>query len=326
MKKITINDIAKKVGVAKSTVSRYLNGGVVKDETKKIIEKAIEETNYKPNAFARLKAKQKKIIGLIMPRLDSPTASRMVVTLERDLRLKGYLVLIINTDNNQKTELENIENLWRMNVDGIIIVATTVTKKHEEYIENLDIPIIFVGQKIKNGISIVHNDFEAGMKIGEYLGERISSNIMYLCIDKSDMAIGIERKRGILEGLKNKGVTDVKCIHTDFTFNKTYKIVKDEMKKKRSDAIICSTDLQALAVYKVANELGIKIPEELSITGFGGYEVSELVSPKLTTIRLDSKAMGHITAETMMKLLNGEVSSKTQIVDFTFLEGGSVKK
>ena len=249
----------------------------------------------------------------------------MVIIIERFLRSKGYTVLIMNTDNDEKTELQNIETLWRMDVDGIIIVATAVTKKHEEFVTKLNIPIVFVGQKIGNGISIIHNDFDAGFIIGDYIGKHIKENIAIITVDENDIAVGQDRKNGILKGLSKNNISNPDIIYSDFSFNSTYKIIKKTLTKKSFNAIICSTDLQALAVYKVANELNIKIPDKLSVTGFGGYELNGIINPQLTTIKLDSESIGHISAETMIKLLNNEICSKIQIIDFIFLEGKSVK-
>ena len=93
-KKMTMADIANLSGVGKSTVSRYFNGGYVKDETRAKIQKVIEEYNYTPNAFARLNAKQSNVIGVVVPTLNSKITSRVITSIDRYLREKGYTTLI----------------------------------------------------------------------------------------------------------------------------------------------------------------------------------------------------------------------------------------
>lgn len=130
-KKLTMNDIAKMAGVAKSTVSRYFNGGYVKEETREKLKKIIDEYHYEPNAVAQsLKAKRTHTIGIVAPCLDSITSSRMLMAIDEYLKNKGYTTIIMNTNHNEIRELASIEHLWRMNVDGIILLATAVTMTH----------------------------------------------------------------------------------------------------------------------------------------------------------------------------------------------------
>ena len=106
-KKLTINDIAQMSGVAKSTVSRYLNGGSVKDATAQKIKKIIEENNYEPNLFARLNAKESRIIGLTVPGFNSVTTPRLVEVIVAYLKKNDYTPLIMHTENDIEEESLN---------------------------------------------------------------------------------------------------------------------------------------------------------------------------------------------------------------------------
>lgn len=115
----TISDIAKIAGVAKSTVSRYLNGGSVSEATRRKIEHVIKETGYIPNSFAQsLKAKKTSMIGAIVPRLDSFAASQTVTGMDEELRENGYQLLIINTSQNLSREIEALYDLARQKYRG----------------------------------------------------------------------------------------------------------------------------------------------------------------------------------------------------------------
>ena len=98
VRKITMKEIAELSGVGKSTVSRYFNGGYVKEETRKRIASIIQQYNYEPNSFARLKAKSSRMIGIIAPCLDSIVTSQVLMSIDRHLRQEGYSTMIINTD------------------------------------------------------------------------------------------------------------------------------------------------------------------------------------------------------------------------------------
>ena len=92
------------------------------------------------------------------------------------------------------------------------------------------------------------------------------------------------------------------------------------------DAIICATDRLAFGCYKILQRKGFRIPEDVSVTGFGGYDESSLLMPELSTIKFDSHAMGYLGAETILKMIKEEPVSKKQVVDYEFIEGKSVKQ
>ena len=171
-KKMTMADIASLSGVGKSTVSRYFNGGYVKDETRAKIHKVIEEYNYTPNAFARLNAKQSNVIGVVVPTLNSKITSRVITSIDRYLREKGYTTLIQNSDHNIDQELQNIQRLIQLNVDGILISSIAITKDHKELLKKAGIPVVVLTQDYEDGISIIYDDYHAGKAMGEHIGKK----------------------------------------------------------------------------------------------------------------------------------------------------------
>lgn len=326
-KQLTMADIAKIAGVGKSTVSRYFNGGYVKEETKEKIRVVIEEYNYKPNTFAQsLKAKETKIIGVVVPCLDSTVTSRVLMSLDEELRAAGYTMLIMNTAHDHNLEIENIENLQRLRVDAIILSAISMTDELKKVIESVDVPLLVLEQEYAAGVSIINNDYDAGYKMGKYVADKGHKNVLVVSVNEKDIAVGVKRRSGILDALENSNVEDVDVIESNFSHHKTYDCVKEYFKDslKNIDAVICSTDKQAAAVMNVLEELEVSIPEEVSICGFGGYETSRLLKPRLTTIKFDSEKLGKIATETILKMIKKEEVEKLQSVDAKFIEGESV--
>ena len=325
-KKMTMSDIAKLAGVAKSTVSRYFNGGYVKEETKQKLKKIIDEYQYEPNAIAQsLKAKHSHTIGIVAPCLDSITSSRMLMAIDEYLKNEGYTTIIINTNHNEIRELASIEHLWRMNVDGIILLATTITMTHQQLAAKLDIPMLIVAQHFKEGVSIIYDDYHAGYDVGKYAVSMGHQQILYLGVNQKDDAVGVQRKKGVLEALTDSNVhVDVK--ETSFSFQKSRQIIHDYLKNHQPTLMICATDNIALACYKEVNERGFKIPDDISIIGFGGYEISELVTPSLCTIRFDNELAGQMAGKTMIQLIQKEPVANTQLIGYRLINGESVKK
>lgn len=324
--KITILDIAKQAGVAKSTVSRYLNAGHVKEETKVKIKEIIESTGYEPNVFARLKAKDSHIIGVIAPCLDSSVTSQVLMSIDATLRKENYISLIINTNHDTNEELRNLENLGRMNVDGIILNATQVNKKHYEIANRLAIPFVFVAQECSEGVSIINEDYEAGKKMGEYIADTGHQNILFVSVDKSDVAVGVYRRQGILDALKKHGVPKVEVIESDFSLQRSYEIMSQAIENNQPDMIICSTTKQLLAAYKALREKKLSIPDDVSVVGFTGQETSEMLIPKATIIQFDPPLTGVLSAQAMLDILHKKAVKNRQIVPYQFIEGDSVKR
>lgn len=324
-KRPTINDVAKRAGVSKSTVSRFLNGKPVRPATEQHIKAAIQHYGYGANMFARLSAKQSNIIGIILPGFDSTVTPRVMTALDRYLRTKSYTPLIINTEGDLELEVDSIGNLARMNVDGIIVVATVITPEHILAVRRIDTPVVFMGQEFPEGVSILDDNFNAGEELGRYVAGHGVRNVGLLWVSERDMAVGQRRREGVLAGLANGGVPDTRVYEADFTYPRAYEVALEALTAPdRPAALICATDRIAYGVYKAARELGLRIPEDVAVTGFGGYDTSEVVTPPLTTVRFDVEVATCVCAETVLRLFRGEPVSKTQLIGYRLIEGQSV--
>ncbi|MFQ6794280.1 MAG: LacI family DNA-binding transcriptional regulator [Thomasclavelia sp.] len=325
-KKYTMGDIAKMAGVGKSTVSRYFNGGYVKEETRKKIKKIIDQCHYEPSTIAQsLKAKYSKVIGIVAPCLDSITTSRVLMMADQYLKDRGYTTLIINTNHDEMRELTSIEQLWRMNVDGIILMATTVTLAHQSIAAKLDIPLLFVAQRYGAGISIINDDYSAGYDVGQYVAKMGHRHICYVGVNGKDEAVGINRKNGVVAGLKDHGVSKIDLLETDFSMEKAHKKAKEYLEKKRPTIFIGATDNIAFGCLKAINELNLKMPDDISLVGFGGYETSLFITPSLVTVRFNNEETGVLAGKTIIDLIEDNPVANVQVVDYQLILGNSVK-
>ncbi len=323
-KKITMADVSKLAGVTKTTVSRYFNGGYVKNETREKIKKIIEKYNYEPNIFARLKAKQTYTIGVISPSLRSFISGIFLTGVEKTLRENNYIPIIMNTNHNTELEIQYIEKLIRLKVDGIILSATEITEEHKNIIKNINIPIVFFGQEVENAISIANNDYNAGKEVGEYIGYKNHKNVGIISVSEKDYAIGVVRKNGILDGLKKyNNIQNIYIEESNFSMDKSEIAIK-KLLEKNIDAVICSTDRQAFAVYKVLENRNIKIAKDISVVSFGNYDVSEILQPKLSSVEFNTENAGIYAANTLIKLINKEEVQSIYYTDYRFIKRESV--
>lgn len=303
---ITINDIAKQAGVAKSTVSRYLNNGSISPATRKKIDKIVEETGYKPNAFARsLKAQKTNMIGVIIPRLNSPSTNDVLAGIDAKAREKGYQLLITNSDQNTGRELENIQTLAKQKVEGIILLAREITEDHITLIKEANIPFLILGQKVEGIHSMIHADYEAGRILAKYALDLGHHNFLFVGVSEKDQAVGVHRKKGFLDVIKERGAA-VQLVETSFSRTYTYQKALKFLPEYDLSYIACATDNIAVAVLKAANDLGYLVPQDFSLSGFGGYEATSYVHPTITTVSYPYRQLGEQAVHNLRKLIAGE--------------------
>ncbi|MEK5039055.1 LacI family DNA-binding transcriptional regulator [Sporosarcina sp. FSL K6-3457] len=321
----TIADIAQLAGVAKSTVSRYLNGGSVSQETGLKIEQIIRDTDYTPNAFAQsLKAKKTNIIGVIVPRLDSYATSRTLIGIDEQLRKHNYQMLISNSSQNLTREIENIYTLAKQKVAGIILLAAQVTDSHLQAFNKIDIPVLLVGQEHPDVHSLIHQDYEAAYELGNYILAKGHRKIAILGVTEQDIAVGVRRKQGLTQAFSENKQCEVNHYLTSFDMTEAIaqaSIIIDEF---APSIIVCATDNIAMGTVKAAHLKGLHVPHDLSITGFGGYEVAAIIHPSLTTIHYDYKGAGQQAAGRIIQLVNSEQVDRLTFSDYQLIEKESV--
>ena len=141
--KVTIKEVAELAGVSKSTVSRYLNHGYISTEKQERVRAAIEQTGFQSNFFAkRLKTKESKLIGIVLPRMDSVTVGKLLAGISRVLEPAGYQGILLVSQLSSRKELENIRNLQQQGVDGILVDSVGITEEHVKISQEGNIPIL----------------------------------------------------------------------------------------------------------------------------------------------------------------------------------------
>lgn len=325
-RKVTIQDIANMVNVSKSSVSRYLNNGYVSEENAKKIKEAIEKTGFQTNFFAkRLKTKRTGLIGIVIPRIDSVTVGKFLNGVNKKLKENNYQGIILISELDIEKELANINSLHQQGVDGIVINSMAITKKHIELTSKLSIPTIFTGQKNEFTNYIKIDDYEAGEIMGNYIKSMGHKSIAYLGVNEWDKAVGVDRKNGFINAVKeNNPECDVKFIETDFSFINAYNKA-DEVLKYKPTAIVCATDNICLGILRYLHENNIKVPEEVSVAGFGGYEIGTVSYPTLTTVAFDYELIGMKTAQGILDLIEGKELQENNETLLRLVERESVK-
>lgn len=332
MKKLTIVDIAKMAGVGSTTVSRYFNGGNLKKETREKIKKIVEEYNYTPNTFAKaLKGTDSKIIGVIVPSLHSYVSSNTLKYIDKNLKENNYETLIMNADFDEEKQLDYIRKLARMNVDGIILLPTTMSKSYESTIKSIDVPVVLLGQEGEYTYSVEYNDFNAARDLANFVLACGHRKIAYLGVGEEDIAVGYYRKLGFMTTLEKYNLSPVDVLITNFGMEDSYRLTNENIDKlKKATCLICATDNLAYGAIKALEENGLNIGTDYSVAAFGDYASSALLKSPLTTIKFDLEDAAKKTVEmllnvikkkeTEMKILIGyDLKTRSSVVDLNNL-------
>lgn len=319
---VTINDVAKKVGVSRTTVSRFLNNqGPINQKTADRIEKVIKELNYSPNFFAKgMRGSKTKTIGILIPDYTNLFYSELFQGIDSIAREKGYLTLVTNTDTNSQTELEHIEDMVNRRVDGIILCSYNRVKEDIDYLSKIieRIPVVVMDPLIKSEpISYVITDGYNGTIEGvTYLVNKGRRRIGYIK-GPNKIFVTKERYKGYNKGLEKNGrLFDPNLVYEgDFTVQSGFEAAKFFLEQgKKIDAIMAATDMMAIGVIKYLNSVKVTIPDEVNVIGFDNIALCDLIEPALTTIAQPIMELGRTAAKIIIDSNEYKTNEKKQVV------------
>lgn len=331
----TIRDITRLTGLSLATVSKYLNGGNVLAENKKLIEKAIKELHYEVNEVARgLATNRTKTIGVLVHNIDNIFAGTIITHIEDTLRQQNYGTIITDCRGNIALEEEEIRFLLSKRVDGIITIPTAANAKYLDSAVRRGIPVVLIDRVFKNKAfdSVLVDNKNAAYEAVNVLIANGHRDIAIIC-GTADEYTAKERYLGY-----EKAVLDrfgIEALHNCFikkgelTVEHGYQSMKDLLqKKKRPTAVFLSNYEITLGAIIAINELGIQFPEEISLIGFDNMMLSQIVKPKLFMVVQPMQEIAMQAASLMLKRLQSEESGAPMEIKLStsILEGKSIKK
>ncbi len=328
---MTINEVAKRAEVSVSAVSRYMNGGYVSEEKKERIRQTIEETGYVPSAHAQtLRTRKTRVIGVVLPKIDSESISRIVAGVSGELKKADYELLLANTGNDQETELRYLSIFDQNRVDGVIFIGTMMNQKHEKLLRRMRIPVVLLGQQEPYISCVYHDDYHAARELALLLGSGIHKRIAFFGVSEKDKAVGKARIQGFRDAMEELGIDfdESRRIYGGFSMESGYDRAKLLMEQAPdTDAIFCSTDTMAVGAIQYLKEIGKRIPEDVSIVGMGYTRMSQVISPKLTTVRYHYLTEGMEGARILLDRLDGpDRPNRSVMLGYELIDRESVLK
>lgn len=324
---MTINEIAKLAGVSRATVSRYLNEGYVSEEKKERIRKVIEKTGYQPSSQAQmLRTRKTKLIGVIIPRINSHTISRMVGGIGRVLSRQGYQMILSDTENDEQEELKYLKLFRENHVDGVILIATIFTKNHRKVLEDYQVPVVVLGQQLQGFSCVYQDDFNAAKE----LAERMLKSCRCLCfagVTNQDKAAGKARQDGYEAALSEKGISfdESRIQEAAFRMESGKEAAKRLLERlPEMDGLMCATDEIAIGAITYLKRAGKRVPEDVRVCGFGDNPMGQVVEPNLMTVHYYYQTSGEEAARMLVDLLEAEDTVSREVkMGFEVIERGS---
>ena len=329
----TMKDLSLKTGLGLATISSYFNGGNVREKNRIKIEKAIEELHYEVNEVARgLKTNETRTIGVVIPELNNTFCAEIITEMEDILRSSGYATIVCDCRTDPDYEKEAMEFLMRKRVDGVINMPVDIGGSNLKVFQDSGKPIVTIDRKIR-GIScdavLVDN-------------RRAARDAAALLLGAGHRNIGIiggprqiftaeERLRGYAQAHEEAKVPvqESLIVHGDYTIEGGAEALKKLVSRNPHMTAVFVTNYEmTMGAVIGVNELGIRVPADLSIVGFDNLAFARACSPRLSIVSQPTREIASEAANLMLGRLRGELTEQriTRVLHTEIIEGNSVCK
>ncbi|MBS4220482.1 LacI family DNA-binding transcriptional regulator [Bacillus sp. FJAT-49711] len=316
--KPTIYDVAKAAGVSIATVSKVINNtGQMRDTTRERVKETMEKLNYHPSLMASaLTGKGTETLGLLVPDISNPFFSEMAKTIEDRAHESGMSVIICSTDENVEKEKKYIELLQRKHVDGMIVASSFHNKEVLEGVASRGIPLVMLTRDDAGlGVtSISVDDFKGGYEATSHLISEGHQDILIIAEYAKSSKLRIY---GYLEAHAEHDLVsrEENICRTVASIENGKECFRQIVQKGRvPSGIFACNDLIAVGVIQEAKEIGLKIPEDLSIIGFDNTILATTTVPGLTTVAQPITEMGKKVVDVIISEIKNKNQTKERIL------------
>ncbi|MEI6948089.1 LacI family DNA-binding transcriptional regulator [Paraflavisolibacter sp. H34] len=290
MSEINIRELAKKLDLSISSVSKALSGShEISAETRARVAAMARELNYKPNPYARsLRRKKSNTIAVVIPEVADSFFSLALKGIESVANDKGYHVLVYLTYESFEKERAIMEDFKSGRVDGVLVSISTETagSEHIAGLTGSNVPVVYFDRIPEEpGLARVGtNDFESSYQATQHLLKRGCRKVAYLSISKN-LSINNKRREGYFQALKDypkeRAPIVIECSNDA---EENIAILQEQLQQERPDGLIASVEKLTSLVYLVCQKLKISIPDQLKVLSFCNLETAPILHPPLTTV------------------------------------------
>jgi len=308
---ITIKELAVKANVSIATVSRALNDDIkVKPETKDLVITLAKEFNYKPNVLARNFVMKKTFtLGLIMPEVVDEFFTEIIRGVDSVAYAGGYNVMVAGT-HSERTMAESVINFMGKGVvDGIILMAPSLSDQIKELLIHNSIPTVLINSKVEldNYYTIGIDNFQGAYSIVEYLIKNLNYKKIAHISGPDANNDAMQRKEAYQKALidNNLESNEQWLVSSDFTVKGgEYACRRLLSLLDKPEVIFASNDMMAVGCYRAITSFGLNIPDDIGVVGFDDIFVSQFLTPRLTTVHVPIFELGKTAAEILLRTID----------------------
>jgi DNA-binding LacI/PurR family transcriptional regulator len=301
---MNVRDIALRAQVSIATVSRVLNDpGLVKERTRTRVLEAMREVHYHPNLLARALVKgENRCLGIVASNLHNPFYLEILSSLKSIARMRGYHIAVANTNHRPSELVSSARSMIGQRVAGLALFASESDPALFLELEESGLPVIVCGMgTARSNISIIAMNYVKGMRrVVRYLRSLGHRRLACVC---HDMAVGsaMERKIAFLDATSDFPDLRYTAVADSDDPRGGQQATRQLLASGfRATAIISQNDFMALGVLRAVREHGLRVPEEISVTGYDNITLSEFASPSLTTVEIPRKEIADMTIEALV--------------------------
>lgn len=315
-----IKDIAELAGVSIATVSRALSQSAsVRPATRRKIDEAIEKLNYRPNMLASgLRRQRSNNIIVAVPNISNPFTSRFVQGIENLAREAGYRVLLAITESDQLLLDSYVKMIAGKQADGLIVLDTVQPCSPREDSEDTPTPIVLACEYPPDTTRsrVRHDNVEAMAAIVDHL-VRLGHQKIAAITGPIEQRMGLDRLSGFKLGMRRAGldVAQAPIAYGDFSLDAGYRSTAELLARGEAfTAICCASDEMAIGALARLREAGLKVPDDVSVTGFDNLRVSAFSIPPLTTVDVPIQGTGEAAMRLMLDLLRDPEEAPREVI------------
>jgi DNA-binding LacI/PurR family transcriptional regulator len=314
---VTIKDIARMLGISKSTVSRAISGqGEINPETKRKILDLAHQLDYQPNVVAvSLKQQRTNTLGVIIPETVNRFFAKAVGGIQHVANLAGFNVMICQSDESYVLEKKNVQTLLASRVDGLLVSVSRETDHYDHFTAAIQkgIPLVFFDRIVEElETSMVYSDnYEITKEATLHLIEQGCHRIAFMA-GPLHLYNSRNRFRGYEDALRQAGIPlrESLVIRSDYKLTKTEEHTRYLMNlKEPPDAIFAINDYTALEVMHALKKWGVRIPTDVAVLGFNNENICHLVEPALSSIDHPAADMGAVATEVLLSQIKNETNA-----------------
>jgi DNA-binding LacI/PurR family transcriptional regulator len=317
---MNLEQVARRAKVSTATVSRVLNNAsVVKTSTRARVIKAIEELKYHPNLHARnLAGGKSRTFGLIVSNMENPFFFDIYKTVESDAHLSGYEVVVANTDYRAEQLVSSVRLMIGRRVAGLAAIVSEMEPALIEELNESGIPVVFydVGSPRQNVTNIRVNYRRGIDKVIDYL-HSLGHRRLGFVGHHASLGPLHERARAVIDAASRYADMSVRTAADSDTLDGGRLAARNLLASgEQPDAIVCVNDVMAVGVLRELRERGIRVPQDMSVTGFDNVKLSEFCYPALTTVHIPREQIGHLVADALLaKTDRSESQEPERVID-----------